>query len=104
MDRLNQKKQLCDNNLKYQVFAVENHFFGTGVDVAGLITGGDIMAQLSGKIEAKRLFIPQNMLRHGETVFLDDVSVEQLSAALGVQVEPVEPDGMLFLEAILKRK
>ena len=94
----------CDNEMQYQVFAVENEFFGPGVDVAGLVTGGDIIKQLKGKIEAKRLLIPQTMLRHGETVFLDDVSLPQLEAELGVRVQAVEPDGALFLQAVLGRK
>ncbi len=94
----------CDNDLQCQVFAVKNDFFGPGVDVAGLVTGGDIIKQLSGKIQAERLLIPQNMLRHGETVFLDDVSLPQLERALNVRVQAVEPDGALFLQAVLGRK
>ncbi len=96
--------QKCDNDFQYEVFAVENEFFGTGVDVAGLVTGGDIIRQLAGNISAGRLFIPQNMLRHGETVFLDDVSLPELEQALGVHVIAVEPDGRAFLQAVLERK
>lgn len=93
----------CDNNLQCQVFPVRNDFFGPAVDVAGLVTGGDIIRQLSGKLTAKRLLLPQNMLRHGETVFLDDVSIADVEHALGVRVCPVEPDGALFVQAVLGR-
>lgn len=93
----------CDNEIQCQVFAVENEFFGSGVDVAGLVTGGDIMRQLRGKLTAKRLLIPQNMLRHGETVFLDDVTLPELEKALDVCVQAVEPDGAVFLQAVLGR-
>lgn len=94
----------CDNELQYEVFAVRNDFFGEGVNVAGLVTGGDIIAQLRGKLKAKRLFVPRVMLRHGETVFLDDVSISDMEQALGVTVIPVEIDGGQFLDAVLERQ
>ncbi len=93
----------CDNNLQCQVFPVRNDFFGPAVDVAGLVTGGDMIRQLSGKITAKRLLLPQSMLRHGETVFLDDVSIADVERELGVRVCPVESDGALFVQAVLGR-
>ena len=52
--------------------------------MAGLVTGGDLMAQLRGKLLGQRLLIPQNMLRHGERVFLDDVSLDDVERELGV--------------------
>lgn len=94
----------CDNEMQYEVFAVRNDFFGEGVNVAGLVTGGDIIAQLCGKITAKRLLVPRVMLRHGETVFLDDVSISDMEQALGVTVIPVEIDGGMFLDAVLERQ
>ena len=39
-------------------------------------------------------------LRHGETVFLDDMTVEELSQGLGVPVVPVDQDGFALFEAI----
>ena len=43
------------------------------------------------------------MLRAGEDVFLDDVTVEQVEAALGVPVVPVEADsGFDLVDAILE--
>ena len=84
------------------VYAVKNDFFGHSIDVAGLVTGGDLIAQLSGQRLGERLLIPRNMLRHGETVFLDDVSIDELETALGVTVVPVEQDGGALLDAILR--
>ena len=40
------------------------------------------------------------MLRHGETVFLDDVTVEQLERELGAQVRTVDVDGGAFCDAL----
>ena len=49
-----------------------------------------------------RLLLPANMLRTGEQVFLDDVTVEQVEAALGVPVIPVEAgSGFDLVDAIL---
>lgn len=90
----------CHTELQYQVYPVVNHFFGETITVAGLLTGRDLMAQLKGKDLGTRLLIAQNMLRHGETVFLDDVTLEELSAELGVPVIPVPQDGFDLFEAV----
>ncbi len=90
----------CHTELQYQVYPVVNHFFGETITVAGLLTGQDLIAQLKGKDLGTRLLIAQNMLRHGETVFLDDVTLEELSAELGVPVIPVPQDGFDLFEAV----
>ena len=77
-----------------------NHFFGETITVAGLLTGQDLLAQLKGKHLGTRVLLPQNTLRHGETVFLDDMTVEELSQGLGVPVIPVEQDGFALFETI----
>lgn len=87
-----------------QVIAIANDFFGHSIDVAGLITGGDLIAQLEGKPLGQRLLIPVNMLRHGGDVFLDDLHVSDVERALGVPVTVVEQDGFDLLDAILDRK
>ena len=87
-----------------QVVAIVNDFFGHTIDVAGLITGGDLIAQLKGKDLGARLLIPVNMLRHGGDVFLDDLHVSDVEQALGVPVTVVEQDGFDLLDAMLGRK
>jgi len=84
-----------------EVYAVKNDFFGESVTVSGLITGGDVINQLKGKELGTKLLIPQNMLRHGEEVFLDNVTVPELSNALGVPIRVVKQSGTEFLLAIL---
>jgi putative radical SAM enzyme (TIGR03279 family) len=86
-----------------EVYAVENDFLGHSIDVAGLVTGGDLIAQLRNKALGERLLIPVNMLRHGEGVFLDDVTLEDVTAALGVPVRVVQQDGKDLLEAMCGR-
>ena len=81
---------------------IVNRFFGESITVSGLITGGDLMDQLRGKDLGERLLIPSNMLRAGERVFLDDVTLDQVEAALGVPVRVVEAEsGFDLVDAIL---
>ena len=84
-----------------RVYAVVNDFFGHTIDVAGLVTGGDLIAQLRGKDLGERVLIPHTMLRHGEGVFLDDVTLEEASSALGVPVTPTGGSGGELLDAML---
>ena len=70
--------------------------------MAGLITGQDLMEQLRGQDLGERLLIAQNMLRRGEHVFLDDVSLEEVSQTLGVPVIPVPQDGFALFDAIFQ--
>lgn len=90
--------------VKGQVVAIRNDFFGPTIDVAGLITGQDLIAQLKGRDLGGRLLIPVNMLRHGGDVFLDDLRVSDIEKELGVPVTVVEQDGFDLLDAILGRK
>lgn len=88
-------------NMNGKVYSIINDFFGHTIDVAGLVTGGDLIAQLRGKDLGARLLIPQNMLRDGEGVFLDDVTIEQVERELNIKVIPVEQDGTDLLLAMI---
>ena len=87
--------------LDWRVVPIVNHFFGETIVVAGLVTGRDLMDQLRGKYLGERLLLPDNMLRYHENVFLDDVTVEEVEAALGVPLTFVEQDGGALWDAIL---
>ena len=89
------------DNIGGKVCAVRNDFFGDSVTVSGLITGGDIIKQLQGHDLGSRLLLPCNMLRHADDVFLDDVTVMELSESLSVPVRIVEQDGADLLRAML---
>jgi len=77
----------------FQIKAITNNFFGDSVTVSGLITGQDIIKQLKDIEPGSLLLIPQNMLRHGENVFLDDITVEEVSEALGAEIKAVKQNG-----------
>ncbi len=101
--------QIADNKcydvkgykLRGRVYAIENRFFGDTVDVAGLITGRDLIGQLRGRPLGSRLLISASMLRHGGDVFLDDVTLAEASRALGVPIKPVPNDGAELLKHFL---
>jgi NifB/MoaA-like Fe-S oxidoreductase len=86
--------------LQGRVYAVKNDFFGPEINVTGLITGGDMIRQLQGKPLGERLIISQNMLRHPEMDFLDDVPIRQAEQELGLRIVPVRQDGFELLDAM----
>lgn len=87
--------------LTIQVFPIRNDFFGELITVSGLLTGQDILAQLQDKVLGDKLLLPQNVLRSGETVFLDDMTVAELEKTLQVPIDIVKSSGRDFIEAIL---
>ncbi len=92
--------------LTIHVFFIRNDFFGETITVSGLITGQDLVKQLKerkdrGENLGNVLQIPSNMLRMGEQVFLDDLTVEDVERELGMKVVAVESGGREFIEAIL---
>ncbi len=89
------------DNLECEVIAVKNNFFGGKITVAGLITATDIIEQLFGKELGEELLIPAVMLRDGGDVFLDSITLDELSEKLSVKITPVLNDGYDFLDKIL---
>lgn len=87
--------------LKVHVYAITNEFFGERITVSGLLTGQDIRRQLTGRELGERLLLPQNVLRSGETVFLDDLTLEELEKALQVPINIVKSSGRDFVNAVL---
>ena len=78
---------------------IVNYFFGETVTVSGLITGQDLVAQLKGE-EADEILITESMLRQGEEIFLDDMTLEQAQQQLGIRITPVPDDGADLLYAL----
>ena len=83
------------------VYALENTWFGPTVTVSGLITGGDLITQMAG-VECRSILITEVMLKENDNRFLDDTTLPQVEAALGVPVVPVGRRGDDLLEAILE--
>lgn len=88
-------------NIHGKVEMISNTFFGEEITVSGLLTGRDLKTQLSGKMLGDRLLLPCNMLRSGENVFLDDMTVEELSKALGTEIVVVDERGADLVDAVI---
>ena len=97
---LAQKLEQKCSGLKINVYPVKNNFFGGGVNVSGLVVGRDIIEQLKGKELGDMAFIPSSMLRSGEDVFLDDMTLEEVASELGVKIGVQNADGFEFAESI----
>ncbi len=89
-------------NHKVEVVQIRNDFFGEMITVSGLITGQDLLAQLKDRDLGECLLLPCNMLRSGEEVFLDDMTVTELSQALKTPIQIVESSGQDLLDAMLQ--
>ncbi len=87
-------------NTEVYVYDITNEFFGERITVAGLITGQDLKKQLKGAELGDKLLLPCHMLRSGEEVFLDDVTVSELSEYLQIPIEIVDSDGAELLRHV----
>ncbi len=81
LKRLNQVE-----GLKIELAAIRSHYWGQTMTVTGLLTGQDILQALEEKELGDGLLLPSLMLKHGETRFLDDMTVAQLSQRLKVPI------------------
>ena len=88
-------------NVKVHLYKIINDFFGHRITVTGLLTGGDIRKQLTGKPLGQRLILPSNTLMADEPKFLDDVTLAELTDALQVDVCIVESSGADFIHAVI---
>jgi putative radical SAM enzyme (TIGR03279 family) len=87
--------------LDLKIFGIVNNFFGDTLTVTGLLTGGDIAAQLAGKIESERiLLLSENMFRKDTEDFLDDITKSELERRLGVKIEILPDDGKALFDII----
>lgn len=89
-------------NLKADIYPIRNDFFGELITVAGLITGQDLKNQLADKELGDVVLLPNNMLRSGEEVFLDDMTVTELAEDLQIKVKIVGSSGQDLINAVLQ--
>lgn len=85
------------------VYPITNYFFGEMITVTGLLTGQDIITQCKGKELGDRAILPENVLRSGEEVLLDDTTLTDLKRALQVPVDIVKSSGCDFVSILLER-
>jgi putative radical SAM enzyme (TIGR03279 family) len=73
--------------LELLLHGLPSPYWGQEQVVTGLLTGSDLLAGLAGRDLGDRLLLPRVMLRQGEPVFLDDMTLEQVEAGLDVPVQ-----------------
>ncbi len=78
-----------------------NRFFGETVTVTGLLTGGDLKEQLAD-VQADEILLCANTLRSEGDLFLDDMPLTELRAALQpIKLTIVRNTGAALYEALL---
>lgn len=88
--------------LKIDVKTIINDFFGHTVTVAGLVTATDIINQLKDLSDYDEALIPSVMLRDGgEEVFLDDITLDDLSDKIKVKIIPTGVGGIELFNSII---
>ncbi len=88
-------------NLKVDVQAIKNDFFGEKITVAGLLTGTDIKAQLKVDETIDEILLPIYMFRTGEEVLLDDCTKTELEAYFKKPIGVVDGTGLSFIRQIV---
>lgn len=99
LDRLNRIP-----GLQVRLRVVENKFFGPSVTVAGLLTGSCLLSALGDLDPGSEVLIPDVMLKTGEGKFLDDLTPEEVSEKLGVQLIPVPVSAQVLAAEITAGK
>ena len=88
--------------VQIDVYKIINNFFGDTITVSGLVTATDIIDQLKDKNLGETLYIPRSMLKADEEIFLDNITLENLSDIMGLEVVPCLNEGKDFIDKILK--
>ena len=88
-------------NIKVNVYTIRNDFFGERITVSGLITGADLREQIKDRELGEKILIPCNMLRSGEDVFLDDLTVDDIREALGTELVVVDEPGADLVDCVI---
>ena len=91
------------------VVPIRNDFFGEMITVAGLVTGRDLIRQLKGRQEAgedlgSAILVPITMLKRGDRIFLDDLSIDDVERETGLPVRVIEDSGEDLVRAQLGLK
>lgn len=89
-------------NLELKVHAAESVFWGPDVDVAGLLTGTDVVNEIVAGDAFEEVVIPYHCLRDGR-LFLDGMTVGDVERKTGRRLVPVAPDFGALRREICKK-
>ncbi len=93
MEKLALEMEQLVAGLRVNVLRVENRLFGPQITVAGLLCGADIAHAAAGNALGDELLVPNAALKSGEDVFLDGLTVPELSQKINTPVRAVACDG-----------
>ena len=95
----------CVNRLgmDLKTVAVESRFWGSGIGVAGLLTGSDFIAALRGRIYGDFVVLPSESMVGDDYLFLDDLTIKDVERELGVEVIPSGYDARDFVLQMTSR-
>lgn len=88
------------HGIELTVIPIVNRFFGETITVAGLVTGQDLVAQLSSYDNIDGIIIPRSMMKRDEEIFLDNLTIEDVSKALNIPVISSEVEGKSLIDII----
>ena len=83
--------------------AVESKFWGSGIGVAGLLTGSDFIAALKGNVYGDFVVVPSECMVGDDYLFLDDLTIKDLERELGVEIVPSGYDARDFVRELVHR-
>ncbi len=75
--------------LEINMQALSSDYWGQDISVTGLLTGHDLLLKLQRCDLGDGILLPSVMLKHGEMVFLDDISVEEVASRLDTKIMTV---------------
>lgn len=84
VNRLNQVE-----NLQINLVTLNSNYWGQEITVTGLLTGQDLIEGLQNKDLGDGILLPSVMLKHDETKFLDDLTVEKVAEKLSIKIFPI---------------
>jgi putative radical SAM enzyme (TIGR03279 family) len=84
LQRLNEVTGLTVN-----MQALSSDYWGQDISVTGLLTGHDLLFKLQECNLGDGILLPSIMLKHGELIFLDDISIEEVALQLKTKIFPV---------------
>lgn len=87
--------------LTVEMVAIASQYWGQTISVTGLLTGQDVLQALQGRDLGVGVILPSVMLKHDDSRFLDDMTVEAIAAQLHTRIFPV--DGIeAFLQTLVQ--
>ncbi len=90
-----------NENVNITIVPIKNEFFGQSVTVAGLLTGRDIIKSLHDNADSYDvLIVPDVVLREGDNVLLDNVSLRDIEDATGLKTVVTDGTPQGFIDTI----